>query len=573
MTTIYRARVVDTPDDPFTGGVLRSADDAGLAVVDGVITARGDFAAVRADHPQAEVVDLRGGVLLPGLVDTHVHYPQVRAIGALGMPLLEWLERCALPEELQLESVDYARQVAAEFVFGLVSAGTTTSLVFGSHFAHAVDALFTEAARVGVRVTSGLVVSDRGLPEPLLTTPERAYEEAVALAGRWHGVGRARYAVTPRFSFSTADEMLDACASVTKDVAGAWFTTHVNENPAEVAEVARLFVGALHYVDTYDRHGLVTERSVLAHNVHANDQELSVLAGRGASVAHCPTSNSALGSGLFPLRRHVEHGVRVALGSDVGAGTGFSLFKEGLQAYFMQSLLGPEGLPLTATHLLHLATRAGALALGLGDEVGDLSVGKQFDAVWVRPLDDDPLDVGLRHAASAEDAVAKIFALGGDSDLAGVWVGGDRIKGAESALVHRRVSQRLGASATTLSSQLRRLDRHRVLADAPTRRRIFVCSSRRLGGEEGGVGGEGEEGGVVLREGGVDEQVPGDVPVPGGEGVVPPRPAARRTPPRRSAGPARGSPSRRCRGWRRCRSTARPASGRSRRWPRPPSGC
>jgi guanine deaminase len=272
------------------------------------------------------------------------------------------------------------------------------------------------------------VVSDRGLPEPLLTTPDRAYEESMALAARWHGVGRTRYAVTPRFSYSTADEMLDACASVAKDAAGTWFTTHVNENPAEVAEVARLFVGALHYVDTYDRHGLVGERSVLAHNVHATDQELAVLAGRGAGVAHCPTSNSALGSGLFPLRRHVEHGVRVALGSDVGAGTGFSLFKEGLQAYFMQSLLGPEGLPLTATHLLHLATRAGALALGLGDEVGDLSVGKQFDAVWVRPLDDDPLDVGLRHAESAEDAVAKIFALGGDSDLAGVWVGGDRIK-------------------------------------------------------------------------------------------------------------------------------------------------
>jgi guanine deaminase len=322
MTMIYRARVVDTPEDPFGGGVLRSDDDAGLAVDDGLITGRADFATVRADHPQAEVVDLRGGVLLPGLVDAHVHYPQVRAIGALGMPLLEWLERRALPEELRLESVDYAREVAAEFVFGLVSAGTTTSLVFGSHFAPAVDALFTEAERVGVRVTSGLVVSDRGLPEPLLTTPDRAYEESMALAARWHGVGRTRYAVTPRFSYSTADEMLDACASVAKDAAGTWFTTHVNENPAEVAEVARLFVGALHYVDTYDRHGLVGERSVLAHNVHATDQELAVLAGRGAGVAHCPTSNSALGSGLFPLRRHVEHGVRVALGSDVGAGTG-----------------------------------------------------------------------------------------------------------------------------------------------------------------------------------------------------------------------------------------------------------
>ena len=427
--TVFRARVLDTPDDPFSGGLLRSDDDAGLLVVGGVILERGDFATVRSAHPDEEVIDLREGVLLPGFVDTHVHYPQVRVIGALGMPLLEWLERCALPEECHLEEPAYAQQVAAEFLSGLTSAGTTSALVFGSHFAPAVDLLFTEAARVGLRVTSGLVVSDRGLPEALLTTPERAYDEAVALAERWHGSGHARYAVTPRFSFSAGDELLDACASVAKDVPDAWFTSHVNENPAEVAEVARLFTEAEHYVDTYDRHGLLGERSVLAHNVHATDQELSVLAARGASVAHCPTSNAALGSGLFPLRRHVDHGVRVALGSDVGAGTGFSLLKEGLQAYFVQSLLGGvTGMPLSSAHLLHLATRAGALALGLGDRIGDLGVGKEFDAVWVRPLPEDPLDVGLRHAACAEDALAKVFALGTDSDLAGVWVAGDRVK-------------------------------------------------------------------------------------------------------------------------------------------------
>jgi guanine deaminase len=427
--TLYRARVLDTPDDPFRGGVLRSDDDAGLLVADGVVAARGDFASVRAAHPEVEVVDLREGVLLPGLVDTHVHYPQVRVIGALGMPLLEWLERCALPEEARLAEPAYAADVAREFVAGLVSAGTTTALVFGSHFAPAVDALFAEAGRSRLRITAGLVVSDRGLPPELLTDAERAYDEARALASRWHGVGRLRYAVTPRFSFSAGDELLEACAAVHKDVDGSWFTTHVNENPAEVAEVARLFVGAEHYVDTYDRHGLVGERSVLAHNVHAGDDELDVLGVRGASVAHCPSSNSALGSGLFPLRRHVDRHVRVALGSDVGAGTGFSILKEGLQAYFMQSLLGREGLPLTSTHLLHLATRAGAEALGLGDDVGDLGVGRQFDAVWVRPLADDPLDVGLRHAACPEDALAKIFALGGDSDLAAVWVAGEKLRG------------------------------------------------------------------------------------------------------------------------------------------------
>jgi guanine deaminase len=241
-------------------------------------------------------------------------------------------------------------------------------------------------------------------------------------------VGRTRYAVTPRFSYSASEDLLDACGSVLKDVEDSWFTSHVNENLAEVAAVAELFAAAEHYVDTYDRHGLVGTRTVLAHNVHASDPEVALLSARGAAVAHCPTSNSSLGSGTFPMRRHVEHGVRVALGSDVGAGTGFSIFKEALQAYLMQQLLGDDGLTLTAPDLLHLATRSGALALGLGDDVGDLSVGKQFDALWIRPVASDPLDVGLRHAATWEDALAKTLALASAADIADVWVGGHSVR-------------------------------------------------------------------------------------------------------------------------------------------------
>ncbi len=425
--TIYRARVLDVPDDPFTGGTLRSSDDVALAVVDGVIVARGSLSDVRRDRADDLVVDLRDGWMLPGLVDTHVHYPQVRVIGALGMPLLEWLERCALPEEQRLAETAYARVVAEEFCASLVAAGTTTALVFGSHFAGAVEELFTVAERNGLRITSGLVVSDRGLPEPLLTTPERAHEESLALACRWHGTGRARYAVTPRFSLSAGEAMLEACAAAVSDIDGAWFTSHVNENLAEVAEVHRLFGTAEHYTATYDAPGLLGDRSVLAHNVHASDVELDLLAERRTAVAHCPSSNSALGSGLFPLTRHVDHGVPVALGSDVGAGTGFSLFKEGLQAYFMQRLLGPDGLPLSPAHLLHLATAAGAHALGLGDRVGDLSVGKEFDAICLRPVRGTELDIGLRHTDSAEEALGKIFALASDADVADVWIGGQQI--------------------------------------------------------------------------------------------------------------------------------------------------
>lgn len=447
---LYRARAYDTPLDPFTASSdpgFRYDDDLGLLVSDdGVITARGSFAAVAGAHPDATVIDLRSGILLPGLVDTHVHFPQVRVIGALGMPLLEWLDRCALPEEQRLAEAGYAAEIAGEFVASLIAAGTTTSLVFGSHFAPAVDALFTEASRFGLRVTSGLVVSDRMLPDPLLTTPERAHAEAVALASKWHGTGRARYAVTPRFSLSASDPILAACAAVMDDVEGAFFTSHVNENLAEVATVAGQFADRSDYCDTYDHHGLLGPRSVLAHNVHPQAAELDVLALRRTAIAHCPSSNSALGSGLFSLREHLAAGVPVALGSDVGAGTGFSLFKEGLQAYFMQRLLGDRGLPLTPAHLLHLATTAGASALGLSETIGTFDEGKEFDAICLRPPAGTALDIGLRHAGSADEALGKVFALASDADVADVWVGGVQI--ASGGFLRALSSQQPGSRRT-----------------------------------------------------------------------------------------------------------------------------
>lgn len=422
--TLFRGTFLDTPVDPFQGGGLRVAEDAGVLVRDGVIAERGPWAALRRTHPEEEVVDLTGGLVLPGFVDTHVHFPQVRIIGGLGLPLLDWLDRVALPEEARMQDVAYAAAVAGEFVRGLTAAGTTSALVFGAHFAPAVDLLFQEATRTGLRITSGLVVSDRILRPDLLTTPARAHEESLQLADRWHGVGRNRYAVIPRFSLSCSDPLLAACGAVLAEVPGALFTSHVNENPREVAEVTGLC--GTHYVGSYDRHGLCGPRSVLAHDVHPTDPELELLAARGTAVAHCPTSNAALGSGLFPLARHLQHGVRVALGSDVGAGTGFSLLKEGLQAYFAQQLLGPEGHPLTPAHLLHLATSAGAAALGL-DDVGELTVGKRFDAVWLRPDAGTPLAAGLAHAVDGEEALARAFALGTPSDVAGVWIDGEPV--------------------------------------------------------------------------------------------------------------------------------------------------
>jgi guanine deaminase len=428
--TIYRAPVLDVPDDPFTGGTLRAEQDAGIVVgADGVIADRGPFAQVHARHPADDVCELAGGLLLPGFVDAHVHFPQARIIGGLGLPLLEWLDRCALPEEARMANLGYAREVAAEFVSGLVDGGTTTALVFGAHFAPAVDALFDAASDRGLRVTSGLVVSDRRLRPELHTTAQRAYDEGLALADRWHGHGLARYAVIPRFALSCSDELLASCAALHAEVPGSWLTSHVNENPAEIAAVEDLF--GCNYVESYRRHDLIGPRTVLAHNVHPTDSELDCLATGGAAVAHCPTSNASLGSGMFPLDRHLSYRVRVALGTDVGGGTGYSMFKEGLQAYFMQQLRGPRGVALTATHLLHLATAAGAAALGLDRQIGDLSIGRRFDALWLSPSPGGPLDVGLRHAADPEQALARAFALGVSADVASVWVDGARVKSDE----------------------------------------------------------------------------------------------------------------------------------------------
>jgi guanine deaminase len=233
--------------------------------------------------------------------------------------------------------------------------------------------------------------------------------------------------VIPRFSLSCDEPLLESCASLLTAVDGAWLTSHINEHPAEMSLVAELFGGS-DYLETYERYGLVGVATVLAHNLHPTDDELKRLADADAAIAHCPTSNCSLGGGLFPLRRHLAAGVRVALGSDVGAGTGFCLLKEGLQAYFVQQLLGEQGVPLSAAQLLHLSTSAGAHALGLAAEIGDLSVGKRFDAVWLRPAPGTTLDVVLQNAVDPDEALAKAFTLGNPSDVAGVWVDGRQVQ-------------------------------------------------------------------------------------------------------------------------------------------------
>ena len=425
---LFRAALFHTTANPFRdASAFRAYEDGGLLVRDGRIVASGSFEDVRQSDRDAPVVDWRGGVLLPGFVDTHVHYPQLRIVGRLGRSLLDWLEQAALPEEARMADVAYATDTARRFVAALAAHGTTTALVFGAHFAPATAALFDAAATYGLRVVSGLVVSDRFVPEPLRATVENAYRESTELIRRFHRRGRLLYAVTPRFAMSTSEAMLEMCQTLVREHGDVRVQSHVNEDRDEMRKVAEAFPWAGDYVGVYDRFGLTGSRAVLAHNVHATDAELERLAGTQTTIAHCPTSNASLGSGIFPLRRHLAAGVRVALGTDVGGGTGLGMLKEALQAYLMQRVAA-DGVMLDAARLLYLSTLAGAEALGLAEEIGSFCPGKAADFVYLRAPAGSVLDAVLQHVSTPEETLAALFTLGGDESVGEVRV--------EGAIVH-----------------------------------------------------------------------------------------------------------------------------------------
>jgi guanine deaminase len=427
MLTLLRAQLFHTPKNPFVEAGALEAFSSGALVIEGErIVAVGDETVLRRRYPDATLAGDPGSYVLPGFVDAHVHYPQVRVIGAMGLTLLDWLRERTLPEEARLADLAYARALAARFVRALVNNGTTTALVFGSHFPGAQEALFEEAERVGLRLTSGLVLADRLLRPELHTDPETAYRVSETLIHRWHGHSRLRYALTPRFALSCSDALLEATGALLQAYPGVWLQTHLNESLDEIRAVAELFPWAGDYLATYERFGLVGARSVFAHNVHVSEGELKRLAAAGSAVAHCPSSNMFLGSGLFGLRRHLSRGVRVALGSDVGGGTGFSLLKEGLMAYQGQ-MLQRDGVPLGPAHLLYLATRAGALALGY-EALGDLSPGRQADVVVFKPPPGSTLEEVLRHSPSAEASLGALFTLAREESVQDVYVAGASLR-------------------------------------------------------------------------------------------------------------------------------------------------
>jgi guanine deaminase len=432
---LFHAVIFHTPESPLQFDIndrraLICHEDGGLLIHEGRVVACGEYTGIRDANPGVATVDWRGGFIVPGFVDAHVHFPQTRILGAMGRTLLDWLDAVALPEEARMADRGYAAETAALFLRALASHGTTTALVFGAHFADATAEFFDAASASGLRVASGLVLSDRLLRPDLHVAPERAYRDSGMLIDRYHKRGRLLYAVTPRFAYSTTDSMLEVCQQLMTEHPDVLLQTHINESTTEIGELERLFPWAADSLAIYERYGLSGARSVMAHNVHATASELDRLADAGTAIAHCPGSNAALGSGCFPLRRHVDAGVTCALGTDVGGGLGFGMLKEGLHAYLMQRL-APDPKVLDAAGLLYMITRAGAEALGLED-IGDFQPGKFADFVHLRPPSGSVLDAAVRHATDPPQALAALFTLGGSECVREVRVEGDIVFAAEA---------------------------------------------------------------------------------------------------------------------------------------------
>ena len=407
--TAYRSSFFHCLSDPGPHSneqAVEYVDDGLLIVKDGNVDVLGNASDLMPGLSEnTEQVDLRGKLIVPGFVDCHVHYPQIDIIASYGEQLLDWLNRYAYPVEQRFSDPAHAQEVAGFFADELLRNGTTTALVFATVHPASVDAIFEAAKKRNMRLIAGKVLMDCNCPQELSDTAESGYEDSKALIEKWHGTGRLSYAITPRFALTSSEEQLAAAGRLASEYPDVYVHTHLAENTEEVDLIAKQFPSSRSYLDVYDQHGLVGERSVFAHCLYLDDQDRSTMAAKNASIAFCPTSNLFLGSGLFDFQSAHDANIRIGIGSDVGGGTSLNQLRTLSEAY---KVLHLQGQSLPAFSAFYLATLGGAEALGLDDRIGNFERGKEADFIV---LDSASASITRRRLASTDDVAEKLFAL------------------------------------------------------------------------------------------------------------------------------------------------------------------
>lgn len=413
-------------DDPTTYSYV---EDGALVVRDGRVAAVGEHGAVAAQAAGLPVADHRPGLILPGFIDPHIHFPQVQVIGSYGAQLLDWLNTYTFVEEQKFADPGHARRMAPAFFDELLRHGTTTAVAFCSVHKASADAFFAEALRRGMRMIGGKVMMDRNAPEALRDSAQAGYDDSRALIGDWHGRGRLHYAISPRFAITSSGAQMEAAGALVRAYPELHVQTHLSENRAECAFARELFPFAADYAAIYEHYGLMGPKSLFGHCIHLSEREIGALAESGSVAVFNPTSNLFLGSGLFDLARIRRLGARVAVATDVGGGTSYSMLRTMDEGYKILQLQGQSLPPLMAYYMITLGN---ARALGLEGVIGSLRVGRDADLVV---LDSRATPAMALRAEAARTLAEELFILqtmGDDRAVAETYVAGRPAKPGES---------------------------------------------------------------------------------------------------------------------------------------------
>ncbi|MGY3437317.1 MULTISPECIES: guanine deaminase [unclassified Marinovum] len=427
-TTLLRGRVLTflaAPNDETDTAAYRYIEDGAILMADGKITAMGAYADIAAQAAGVPVTDHRPNLLLPGFIDTHLHFPQVQVIASWGAQLLDWLNDYTFPAELAFADATHASRMAAAFYDQLIGHGTTSAVAFCSVHPTSAEAFFAEAQRRDMRMIGGKVMMDRNAPEGLTDTPQQGYDESRVLIERWHGKGRGLYAITPRFAITSTPQQLEMAGALVAEHPECYVQTHLSENRDEIAYTRSLYPDAPDYLGVYEHYGLLHDKALLGHSIHLEPREIDVLAATGAKPVFCPTSNLFLGSGLYDDAGLRARGISGAIATDVGAGTSYSMLQTLNEGYKILQLQGQKLHPLAAFHWI---TRGNAEALGLADKIGTLEPGTEADVVVLNPAATEAMALRAEAAQSLSEELFILQMMGDDRAIAEVYVAGKASK-------------------------------------------------------------------------------------------------------------------------------------------------
>lgn len=425
--TLHLGQTLSFDANPFDVGVgaARYERHGGLVIDGGRILAVGTRDAMRAAYPNAAQVDHGAGLIVPGFVDAHTHYPQTAMIASWGKRLIDWLNDYTFPEEMRFADPAYARDIAGRYLDLLLAHGTTSVCSFCTIHPGSVDALFEAAEARGMRVFAGKTCMDRDTaPEGLRDTAQSAYDDSAALLARWHGRGRASYVITPRFSPTSTPEQLQALGALWAENPDCLMQTHLSEQVDEIAWVKSLYPDARDYLDTYEAHGLLGAGGLYGHAIHLEPRERDRLREVGAGLVHCPTSNTFIGSGLFDMDGLMREGQRIGLATDTGGGSSFSMLRTMAAAYEIAQL---RHRPLHGAELLWLATQGSARALRCDHLIGNLAPGLEADFTVLNLASTPAIAQRSTRAGDIWESLFPTIMMGDDRAIDSTWVAGKRI--------------------------------------------------------------------------------------------------------------------------------------------------